>query len=67
MGRGVVRAPDARDAPVGGHDDHGGHVVLHGAVQERETLHVEHVDLWNRHNLHLISHEKRKDDYEPHR
>lgn len=33
------------DASVGGHDEDRRQVTLQGSVQEREALHVQHVDL----------------------
>lgn len=50
MGTGVAGAPDLGDAPVGGHHHHGGEVVLQGAVEEREALNVQHVNLVNKQN-----------------
>ena len=45
MRRAVRAAAHARDAAVGGHDEHGREVALERAVQEGEALEVEHVDL----------------------
>jgi len=39
------------DAPVGGHDENGGHVALQGAVEEGETLNVQHVHLIHKQHL----------------
>ena len=41
----TISPPDLSDAPVSGHHHDGRHVVLQGAVQEGETLDVQHVDL----------------------
>ena len=57
MWRLVVGAADARDAPVGGDDQHGREVRLKRAVEVREALNVEHVHLVDeedaRHDLRL--------------
>lgn len=53
----VVRSSDASNTTVGSHDQDGSHGRLQRAVEKRETLDVQHVDLVNeqhaRHNLRL--------------
>ena len=39
------------DSPVGGHDQHRGHVGLQCTVQEREALNVQHVHFINKQHL----------------
>ncbi len=39
----IVGAANARDATIGGHDEHGCHVALQSSIQKREALDVEHV------------------------
>ena len=33
------------DAPIGGHDQHRGHVTFQCSIQKRETFYVQHVHL----------------------
>lgn len=41
----VLCASDACDAPVGGHNNHRGHVILQRSVEEGEALNVQHMHL----------------------
>merc|ERR1719370_1882716 len=45
MRGGVAGAPDLCNSSVCRHHNHRSHVVLHGAVEEGEALHVQHVNL----------------------
>merc|ERR1719318_151272 len=47
MRGGVTGAPDLCNSSVCRHHNHRSHVVLHGAVEEGEALHVQHVNLVN--------------------
>lgn len=41
----IFRTSNSRDAAVGGHYQHGRHVIFERPVEEREALHVQHVYL----------------------